>query len=299
MNTNRNYAKQLFNPEAGTIVTTDLDPAISIDLTAKMIAGINSLVAVLGITELEPVAAGSVLNIYKYSRKGDIPAQVGEGETIGLTEYQRKIVKSITMTLNKFRKKTTAEAIQRVGRGKAVNDTDNMLIRDVQKNVKTDFYSALTTGATTTTPTVAGLQGALAALWGDVNTYFADVDATPVYFVNPLDVADYLANATITTQTAFGFKYVEDFLGLGTVILDAAVAAGNVYATAKENVRGAFVPAGGDVATAFGLTYDETGLVGMTHYITGENASLETLVLEGVALYTEDASGVFKAAIGE
>lgn len=297
MNKNRFYAKQMFAPESGTIVTTDLDPAISIDLTARLVEGINSLRTVLGISELTPIGAGADLKLYKYSRKGNAPAQVGEGETIALTEYQRKLVKTISLGLKKFRKKTTAEAIQRVGRGKAINDTDNMLVRDVQKGVKADFYTALAAGTGTTTPSVAGLQGALAAAWGDVSVYFADVDATPVYFVNPLDVADYLAKASITTQTAFGFKYVEDFLGLGTVILDAAVTQGHVIATAKENLNAAFVPAGGDVAATFGLTYDETGIIGMTHYVTGENATVETLVLAGIAFYAEDVAGVFNATI--
>lgn len=33
-----------------------------------------------------------------------------------------------------------------------------------------------------------------------------------MYFLNPLDVSEYLATANITTQTAFGMNYIEDFL---------------------------------------------------------------------------------------
>ena len=115
--------------------------------------------------------------------------------------------------------------------------------------------------------------------------------------MNTTDVADYLATAQITTQNAFGFKYVNDFLGLGTVVIDPSVPAGTVIATAKENINGAYVSADGDVAETFGLTSDETGLVGMTHYVKGDNASINTLVMSGVVFYPEDATGVVKATI--
>lgn len=35
----------------------------------------------------------------------------------------------------------------------------------------------------------------------------------------------------------------------------------------------------------------------MTHYVKGDNASIDTLVMSGVVFYPEDATGVVKAAI--
>ena len=88
---------------------------------------------------------------------------------------------------------------------------------------------------------------------------------------------------------------MENFLGLGTAVVTPELAAGTAYATAKENLNGAYIPAsGGDVANAFGLTTDETGLVGMTHEPSTTNASITTLVLSGVTFFPEMTDGVIK-----
>ena len=71
-------------------------------------------------------------------------------------------------------------------------------------------------------------------------------------FMNPLDVADYLTKAQITLQTAFGMTYVENFLGLGTVIFDSKVPKGTIYATAKDNIVLYYIPVNGaDLGEAF------------------------------------------------
>ena len=292
------YLAQLFEVEAGTITTGDLDPAISIDHNQRLVAGIQSLMTVLGITELTPMSAGTQVKQYKYEQVSN-PDQVGEGEVIGLTKYERRLVNTFELILNKFRKQTTAEAIQRVGRSKAVNDTDTLLMRSIQKGVKTDFFAFIRAGvgAVTNLGNSGGLQGALAALWGEMSVYYQDMDVTPIYFVNPLDIATYLANATITTQTAFGFQYIENFLGLGTVVIDASVTQGTVQGTVKENLNGVYVPANGDVGQSFGLTSDSTGLVGMKHFLKNDTACVNTLMMTGVTFYAEDASGIFTCAI--
>jgi LPXTG-motif cell wall-anchored protein len=66
--------------------------------------------------------------------------------------------------------------------------------------------------------------------------------------MNPLDVADYLATANITLQTAFGMTYVENFLGLGTVIFNSSVPKGKVYATIT-NTQGTTLPSTGGMGT--------------------------------------------------
>lgn len=53
----------------------------------------------------------------------------------------------------------------------------------------------------------------------------------------------------------------------------------------------------GSVGETFGLTTDETGMVGMKHYLADDSASVNTLIMEGVTFYAEDASGIFKAPI--
>ena len=285
---------QLFAAPTNTTVAADLEPAISVDFTSRISQNIDELRRVLGISELMPMSAGTDIKIYKLSKK-NTPSQVGEGETIPLTEFERKLVKTLTLTLKKYRKNTTAEAIQKVGRSLAVNRTDEKLVNEIQKEIKGAFYTALATGTGTATGT--DLQKTLANLWAKLQTYYEDMDVTPIYFVNPQDVADYLGNAQISMQTAFGFTYIENFLGLGTAIVTPQVATKTVWATAQENLNGAYAPVSGDVGQTFGLTADATGLIGMTHQMKTDNASVDTLALSGVIFYPEFADGVFKGTI--
>lgn len=285
---------QRFAAETGAIVTADLEPAISVDFTTRISDNIDELREVLGINSLIPMANGTLIKAYKMTKE-NTPDQVGEGETIGLTKITRKLAWQKEITLNKYRKVATAEAIQKVGAQKALNDTDDKLTQELQHDIKKDFFSSLATGTGTTKG--EGIQAALAAAWAQLEVRFEDKTVNPVYFVSPLDVADYLGKAQITTQTAFGFQYIEGFLGLGTAFISPNVPKGTAYATARENLNGAYIPAGGDVAANFGLTFDETGLIGMTHSTVTSNATIETLMMSGVQFWPEYVDGVFKVTI--
>lgn len=284
---------QLF-AETNATVAADLEPAISVDFTTRIAENINELREILGVNSLIPMSNGTLIKAYKMTKE-NTPDQVGEGETIGLTKISRKLVWSKEIGLNKYRKVATAELIQKVGAQKAINDTDNKLTKEIQHDIKKSFFQALATGTGKASGT--GLQAALAAAWAQLEVRFEDMTVNPVYFVSPLDVADYLGNSQITTQTAFGFQYLEGFLGLGTAFISPSVPKGTAYATARENLNGAYVPSGGDVATNFGLTYDETGLVGMTHSAITSNATIETLMISGVQFWPEYVDGVFKVTI--
>lgn len=286
---------QLFAAATNTIVTADLDPAISIDCVSRLNSNIAELRQVLGITEMEPMPAGTSIKIYTLEQV-NTPNQVGEGEDIPLTEIKRKLARTIELTLKKYRKNTTAEAIQKVGRDMAINKTDEKLLSGIQKGIKADFYSMLGTGTGSASGTT--LQSALSAAWGAIKKFYVDEDATPIYFASSDDVADYLGTAQITMQQAFGMSYVEDFLGLGTLVVSPSLTKGKLIATAKENLHGAYVPANtGDVARTFGLTSDTTGLVGMTHQPISGNATVDTLVFSGVVFYPELLDGVIVSTI--
>ena len=185
------------------------------------------------------------------------------------------------------------------GREAAIGDTDRALLGDVQKGVRTNFFSFVNgTVSGSSTATGAGLQAALANAWGQLQVLFEDDSAQAVYFVNPLDVSDYLGSANITVQTAFGMNYIEDFLGLGTVIMSANITKGTFVATAKENLILYFLTMNGDVAEAFDLTADELGLIGIkSGYQNEERAQIESLVMSGIQLLVEYARGVVKGTI--
>lgn len=278
-----------------TVVTTDVAPAISVDLINNLTKNIASLQELLGVTDMEPIAEGNTIKIYSEA-VGTIPAQVPEGDEIPLTNVDLVEGTPIVMTLNKYRKLVTAEAIQKVGRENAIYRTDRALIGAIRGDIKSGFFTALTGTGTATAG--ATLQAALANLWAAMQTYFKDYgDVNPVYFVNPTDAASYLGTAQITVQERFGFRYVEDFLGLGTVIFAPEIAAGAPKATVKENLRGYYVPANGSLGQEFELSTDESGLVGVTHDRVLERASIQSLFMTGVKFFPEVAGGVFTGSI--
>ena len=282
-------------PAAGTTTTADMAPAVSVDFTSRISKNIVELQKLLGITDLIPMSAGTDIKIYKWA-VDELADQVGEGKTIGLTKVTRTLANTISLALDKYRRNTTAEAIQKVGRNIAINQSDEKLVGKVQKETKKSLYAALKKGSGTVSGTT--LQTVLANLWAKLQEYYEDEDVTPVYFINQQDVADYLGTAQITMQTAFGFTYIENFLGLGTAIISTQVTAKNPIATAKENMRGAYVPMSGDVAQTFALMADSTGLVGMTHSINSRDASVDTLLMSCVKFFPEFEDGVFIGTIG-
>ena len=291
----KKFNLQLFAAATGTTVKADLEPAISVDMISRVNTNIAELQQVLGVSEMEAMPAGTAIKVYKMTQVST-PAQVGEGETIALTQIKRTLAKTIDLTLKKYRRNTTAEAIQKVGRNVAINQTDDKLVSGIQKEIKKAFYTMLATG--TGTASGVGLQGALSAAWGAVQKFYEDEDATAIYFVSTDDVADYLSTAQVTLQNAFGMSYVKDFLGLGTLIVTPALTKGTLIATAKENLHGTYAPANsGDVAQTFGLTSDQTGLIGMTHAPITGNATVDTLVLSGVVFYPELLDGVIVTTI--
>lgn len=256
------------------------------------------LIEALGVTRKIAMQEGTTM--YYYTTTGTLDTGVvPEGEIIPLSQYQRNKVPFGELTLKKWRKATTAEAIKKSGYQEAVTETDRKMVSDIQKGIRTDLFSFLNgtiTGSTAVTGTT--LQAVLAKTWGQLQVLFEDDAISPVHFVNPLDIADYLATATISTQTAFGMTYIEDFLGLGTVIMNSNVTQGTVVSTAKDNIIMYYLTMGGDVASAFNLTTDETGYIGVHSYATENRAQVEMLAMAGINFLVEYAQGVVKGTIG-
>lgn len=285
--------------ETNVIKKAQMSKVREVDFVAQFAHGsLAKLIEVLGVTRKIPMQEGTTL--YMYTTSGTLQSgSVAEGAIIPLSQYQRDKTAVGEMTLNKWRKATTAEAIMKSGYQEAVAETDAALLKDVQKTVRSSFFSLLNgtiTGATSVSG--VGLQAALAAAWAQLQIKFEDDTASAVYFVNPLDIGDYLGSASITVQEAFGMNYIENFLGLGTVILSSQITQGTFIATAKENIVLYYLSMNGDIAGKFGLTVDDLGVVGIKTDIPTENrAQLETLVMAGIDFFVEYAAGVVKGTI--
>lgn len=281
--------------ETNLIKKEDLVRAREIEFVTLFGESIKKLVEALGVTRKIPKQAGYTLKAYKAT--GTLqPGTVAEGDLIPLSKYQTEAVSYAEIVLKKWRKATSAEAIIEKGYDQAVQMTTDRMLKDVQKGIRTDFFTFLATG--TGTATGATFQAALAQAWGQLQVLFEDDSIEAIYFMNPLDVADYLATAQITTQTAFGMTYVENFLGLGTVIFDSKVPQGKIYATAKDNIVLYYVPVNGaDLGNAFSFTADQTGLIGIHEEADYKHMTAEDTVMSGVVLFAERLDGIVKSTI--
>ena len=281
--------------EENLIKKADLVRAREIEFVTLFGESIKKLVEALGVTRKIPKQAGYTLKAYKAT--GTLqPGTVAEGDLIPLSKYQTEAVSYAEIVLKKWRKATSAEAIIEKGYDQAVQMTTDRMLKDVQKGIRTDFFTFLATG--TGEATGATFQAALAQAWGQLQVLFEDDSIEAIYFMNPLDVADYLATAQITTQTAFGMTYVENFLGLGTVIFDSKVPEGTIYATAKDNIVLYYVPVNGaDLDNAFSFTADQTGLIGIHEEADYKHMTAEDTVMSGVVLFAERLDGIVKSTI--
>ena len=175
--------------ESNVIKKAQIAKVRELDFALQFGENIQNLIKMLGITRKIPVTAGTVLKVLKVT--GTLESGiVAEGDIIPLSQYETTWTPVGEATLNKWRKATTAEAIQKGGFDQAVNETDKKMILDIQKSIRTQFVNFLATGTGSATGT--GLQAALANAWGKLQTVFEDDDIEAVYIINPQDVADYL-----------------------------------------------------------------------------------------------------------
>lgn len=281
--------------ETNTIMQADLARVRTVDFNLQFAGSLRKLTELLGVTRKIAVQEGATLKALKVT--GTLQSGVvAEGDIIPLSKYETEEVAVGEVKLNKWRKGTTAEAILKGGYDQAVGATTDKMVKDIQKTIRANLFTFLATG--TGKADGATLQAALADGWGQLQVLWEDDAVETVFFLNPLDVADYLGTAQIEMQTAFGMNYIENFLGLGTVFFNSGVPQGTFYATAKENIVLYYVNVNsGDIKTAFQLTADETGYIGIREYADNDTARVMDLVMSGVTFFPERLDGIVKGTI--
>lgn len=282
--------------ENNLIKKADLARAREVEFVSIFGDNLKKLTEALGVTRMIAKQAGTMLKAYKATGTLE-DGNVGEGETIPLSKYATEPIAIEEISLLKWRKATSAEAIIEKGYDQAVTMTTDKMLSDVQKGVRNKFFTFMATG--TGTASGATFQAALANTWGQLQVLFEDDTIDSVYFMNPLDVAEYLGSAQITMQTAFGMSYVENFMGLGTVFFNSSVPKGKIYATAKQNLVIYYVPVNGaDLNEAFSFTADATGLIGIHEEPDYTNMTASDTVINGMALFAERIDGIVVATVG-
>lgn len=284
--------------ETNLIKKADLTRVREAEFVTMFDEQVGKLTELLGITRMIPKEAGTALKAHK--AKGSLVnnGSVAEGDTIPLSKYETETVPFDDIALRKWRKATSAEAIISGGFDQAVTMTTDKMLKDVQKVVRGDFITFMSTATGRSTATGEGVQEALANTWAKLQVLFEDDAVSLVHFMNPNDIASYLAKANITMQNAFGMQYVEDFMGLGTVITTALVGQGKIYSTAKDNLVCYYVPVNGaDLANAFEFTADSTGLIGIHEEADYTNMTASDTVLNGMTLFADRVDGLVETTI--
>lgn len=280
-------------------ITSDKLVAHSIDFVEQFSDNVNTLLSAMGHVKKHPMAVGSLIQTYKKEISENAKRTVDEGEVIPLTEIKRTKDKQYELKLtDKLRKTTTFEAIQKDGFDQSVNWTDSQLLGIAQKNAKKDFFEALNSKGTTTAEGT-GLQGAISVGLGKLAGLFEDVSnvGTTIVYANPDDVYGYLGNAQITTQTAFGMKYLQNFLNADVVFLTTSIPAGKVVMTVDNNINFYFVDMNGQAGKAFDMQVDETGLIGVTHDQAKNSLSYDTVAAGGWLILPERTDGIVTSTI--
>lgn len=157
--------------ETNLIKKNDLARVREIEFTEMFGYSIKKLMEALGVTRKIAKQAGTVLKSYKAT--GTLESGVvAEGDTIPLSHYKTEAVNYKEITLKKWRKATSAEAITDRGYDQAVEMTTDEMLKDVQKGIRKSFFDFLSTG----TGAVSGknFQTVLAQAWGNLQVLFEE-----------------------------------------------------------------------------------------------------------------------------
>lgn len=279
--------------KANLIMTHDIQvKAREIDFVTRFERNWEHLREILGIMRPIKKTPGAVLKS-KYAEGTLQNGNVGEGEEIPYSKFVVKEKPYAEMTIEKYAKAVSIEAIKDHGYENAVQMTDDEFLFQLQTNVTERFYNYLKTGTLSFTETT--FQMALAMAKGRVENKFKQMHRNvtgAVGFVNILDVYEYIGAAGISIQNQFGFQYVKDFLGFNTIFLlsDSEIPRGTVIATPAENIVLYYVdPNESDFAKA-GLVYTvsgETNLIGFHTQGNYHTAVSESFAIMGLTLFAE------------
>lgn len=278
----------------GLTTVSDIDvTAREIDFVTRFAQNWDALKIILGIVRPIEKEAGTILRAYTTQSKNGLAESPAEGEEIPYTEFE--IIESLKddLTIEKYSKATSIEAVNKYGAAVAIQKTDDQFLIELQNKVLNEFYTFLKTG--TLTGSEETFQMALAMARGKVIDKFNQLSKNVseiVGFVNVLDVFQYLGSANITIQTQFGLQYVKDFMGYNTLFLlsEPNIPRGKVIATAVENIDLYYVnPSNSDFAK-LGLVYrtdGETNLIGFHANGNYGTAVGEVFALMGMKLWAE------------
>lgn len=264
----------------------------------------NKFLTLLGITRKIEKTNGTTLK----RKRATLVLQNGVTGEFEATPYSEANVEEVpfgSVELARYKKGVSIQAIADHGVADAVRLTDEVFRNKLLKKATNDLYTSLKTGALTYV--ASSFQMALSMAKGLVINAFdaMDLDITEVVgFANVLDVYEYIGAANITTQTAFGFEYVENFMGYGRLFLMSAptIARGQVIATPVENLINYYVnPANSEFAEA-DLAYTVDPMAPYIGFRTVGNYDIgasDRYAIMGNTIFAEIIDGISVVTVGK
>ena len=282
-----------------TTTTEDIDYALDVEMITNFNQDVDKLAELLGIVSPEVLHAGTAL--YQYTVSGSLDTtERAEGDEVALSKYTLTKGDAIELSPTAYRKLTTAEAVLRSGYEPAVLRTDKKMLQDVRAAIMDGFFGYLANGTGSATGTT--LQMALAqadAVLSATMEANSDSSERVIHFVNTYDVADYLGSATVSTQTAFGMTYIENFLGITDIFVTSKVDQGTLYAVPTENLHLYGADFSELSSAGLGYTTYDGSLIGVNHEADYSRVSCITNVLSGALLLAEITDYIVISTIAE
>ncbi len=275
--------------------------AREIDFVTSFGKNLQALLDILGITRMIRKENGSVLKTKKVKgtlQSGDVP----EGDEIPLSQYTVEEQNFDTIKIEKYRKSVSLEAIAERGYDAAVQSTDEEFKSDLTNVVSDRFYAQLKAGSLVGHEST--WQMAFAMAIGKVVNKFQEMKRTATgvaVWVNTLDVYKHLGAADITVQTAFGFKYMKNFMGADVVFMTSQIPEGVVIATPLNNMVAYYVDPGDSEFVKAGLQYttdSTTGFIGFHVQGTYERAISDMFAIMGLRLFCEYLDAIAYISVG-
>lgn len=278
-----------------------LTKVANIDVTAREIDFVtrfgdnwNALREILGI--MRPIRKTNGTTLVSYTATVDLEDSVGEGIEIPYSQAEVTEAFKDDLTVEKYAKAVSIEAINKWGADIAIQKTDEAFLNELQTKVLDRFYTFLQTGQLV--GSYDTFQMAVAMAIGKVVDKFKKLRkniTNVVVFVNTLDAYQYLGASEISLQTAFGMQYVQNFMGASTMILSSEIPQGKVIAVPAENIDLYYAdPADSDYAKA-GLVYTTDGVTNLIGFHVQGNYNTavgESFALLGMALWAEYLDGI-------
>ena len=287
---------------ANTVVSTDLTAVREVDFVTRFAREIKIFREILGNIRMEKHAPGTKLTVKKAAVTLNT-SSVGEGETIpyNAVSYTETDVGSLTWDKQKIG--VTMEAISAHGYDAAVQAADDDMLYKLRSKIVNDFFTFAQTGTLTSDIQTYTFQSALAeaqaqvqAKWEDMDRGYSDIIA----FANVKDAYRYLGAAQITTQTAFGMTYIENFLGFSKLFLTSKIPQGKIVATPSQHLILYYVDATANDFNKAGFLFrtdNETNLIGV-HVEGNHNTDVSELsTVMAMGLFSEYLDGIAVIAI--